>query len=121
MRQMMPQSARSVWILALLLLPAVAVAETFTLTLDNGNTFLSRYQPKVSPDESKVLLTQGNIFHGELSLEQLLFLRPAAGWAKYRTPIRKLWLCSSGAHPGGGLMGAPGELAARTLLRSGEV
>ncbi len=66
-------------------------------------------------------LTEGNIFHGELSLEQLLFLRPAAGWARYRTPIDKLWLCASGAHPGGGLMGAPGEIAAKELLRSGEV
>ena len=66
-------------------------------------------------------LTEGNIFHGELSLEQLLFLRPAAGWARYKTPVRNLWLASSGAHPGGGIMGAPGELAAKTLLSSGEV
>ncbi len=66
-------------------------------------------------------LTEGNIFHGELSLEQLLFLRPAAGWARYRTPIRNLWLGSSGAHPGGGIMGAPGELAAKALLGSGEL
>ncbi len=61
-------------------------------------------------------LTEGNIFQGELSLEQLLFLRPAAGWARYRTPIRNLWMCGSGAHPGGGVMGSPGELAAKTLL-----
>jgi phytoene dehydrogenase-like protein len=53
-----------------------------------------------------------------LSLEQLLFLRPAAGWARYRTPIRDLWLCGSGAHPGGGIMGSPGELAAKTALES---
>jgi len=66
-------------------------------------------------------LTEGNIFHGELSLEQLAFLRPAAGWARYRTPLRNLWLASSGAHPGGGVMGSPGELAAKTLLRSGEL
>lgn len=66
-------------------------------------------------------LTEGNIFHGELSMEQLLFLRPAAGWARYRTPVRGLWLAASGAHPGGGIMGAPGELAAKTLLDSGEV
>jgi len=64
-------------------------------------------------------LTEGNIFHGELSLEQLLFLRPAAGWARYRTPLPGLWLAASGAHPGGGLMGSPGELAAKTLLREG--
>jgi phytoene dehydrogenase-like protein len=71
--------------------------------------------------EQEFGLTEGNIFHGELSLEQLLFLRPAAGWARYRTPIRRLWLGASGAHPGGGVMGAPGELAAKTLLRSREL
>ena len=69
--------------------------------------------------EQEFGLTEGNIFHGELSLEQLLFLRPAAGWARYRTPLRGLWLASSGAHPGGGVMGAPGELAAKMLLREG--
>jgi len=61
-------------------------------------------------------LTEGNIFHGELSLEQLAFLRPAAGWARYRTPIRRLWLCGSGAHPGGGIMAAPGQLCAGAML-----
>jgi len=69
--------------------------------------------------EQEFGLTEGNIFHGELSLEQLLFLRPAAGWARYRTPLPGLWLASSGAHPGGGVMGAPGELAAKMLLREG--
>ena len=62
-------------------------------------------------------LTEGNIFHGELSLEQLLFQRPAWGLANYQTPIRNLWLCGSGTHPGGGIMGASGELAAKTWLR----
>ncbi|MCP3978932.1 MAG: NAD(P)/FAD-dependent oxidoreductase [bacterium] len=71
--------------------------------------------------EQEFGLTEGNIFHGELSLEQLLFLRPAAGWSRYRTPVRGLWLGASGAHPGGGIMGAPGELAAKTLLGSGEL
>jgi len=61
-------------------------------------------------------LTEGNIFQGELSREQLAFLRPAPGWARYRTPIRDLWICGSAAHPGGGIMGAPGELAAKTFL-----
>jgi phytoene dehydrogenase-like protein len=61
-------------------------------------------------------LTEGNIFHGELSLEQLFFLRPAPGWARYKTPIRRLWMCGSGAHPGGGVMGAPGYLAAQRML-----
>jgi phytoene dehydrogenase-like protein len=65
-------------------------------------------------------LSEGNIFHGELSLEQLAFLRPAAGWSRYRTPVRDLWICASGAHPGGGIMGAPGELAAKAILGTGE-
>ena len=68
--------------------------------------------------EQEFGLTEGNIFHGELSQEQLLFLRPAAGWARYRTPIDGLWVCGSGTHPGGGIMGAPGELAAKTMLAS---
>jgi phytoene dehydrogenase-like protein len=61
-------------------------------------------------------LTEGNIFHGELSLEQLAFLRPLAGWSRYKTPVDKLWMCGSGTHPGGGIMGAPGALCARTML-----
>ncbi len=68
--------------------------------------------------EEQIGLTEGNIFQGELSLEQLMFLRPAAGWARYKTPIRNLWMCGSGTHPGGGVMGAPGELAAKTCLGS---
>jgi phytoene dehydrogenase-like protein len=66
-------------------------------------------------------LTEGNIFQGELSLEQLLFQRPAPGWSRYKTPIKSLWLCGSGAHPGGGIMGAPGQLAASAILQSREV
>jgi len=69
--------------------------------------------------EQEFGLTEGNIFHGELSLEQLLFLRPVAGWSRYRTPVRDLWMCSSGTHPGGGIMGAPGELAAKSMLKTG--
>ncbi len=61
-------------------------------------------------------LSEGNIFQGELSLEQLFFLRPAPGWARYRTPIRDLWLCGSAAHPGGGIMGAPGRNAAMAMM-----
>ncbi|MFN2385772.1 MAG: phytoene desaturase family protein [Thermoanaerobaculia bacterium] len=61
-------------------------------------------------------LTEGNIFHGELTLEQLFFLRPAPGWADYRTPIRNLYLCGSGSHPGGGIMGAPGKNGALAVL-----
>jgi phytoene dehydrogenase-like protein len=62
-------------------------------------------------------LSQGNIFQGELSLSQLFFLRPAAGWAKYRTPIKNYYQCGSGTHPGGGITGAPGRLAALEILK----
>ena len=67
--------------------------------------------------EDEFGLTGGNIFHGEMSLDQLFFLRPVPGWAQYRTPVHNLYLCGSGAHPGGGVMGAPGRNAAREILR----
>src|SRR5256884_5260117 len=62
-------------------------------------------------------LTEGNIFQGELTLEQLFFLRPAPGWAQYRTPVRNLYLCGSATHPGGGIMGASGRNAALKILQ----
>jgi phytoene dehydrogenase-like protein len=62
-------------------------------------------------------LSEGNIFQGELTLEQLFFLRPAPGWAQYRTPVRNLYMCGSATHPGGGIMGAPGRNAARMILK----
>ncbi|MGH9385021.1 MAG: phytoene desaturase family protein [Vicinamibacterales bacterium] len=62
-------------------------------------------------------LTEGNIFQGELTLEQLFFLRPVPGWAEYATPIDHLYLCGSATHPGGGIMGAPGRNAARRILK----
>ena len=62
-------------------------------------------------------LTEGNIFHGDLSLEQLFFMRPVAGWARYATPVAGLYLCGAGAHPGGGVTGAPGHNAARQVLK----
>jgi phytoene dehydrogenase-like protein len=62
-------------------------------------------------------LTEGNIFQGELTLEQLFFLRPAPGWAQYATPVRGLYMCGSATHPGGGIMGAPGRNAARKILK----
>ncbi|HET7182129.1 MAG TPA: NAD(P)/FAD-dependent oxidoreductase, partial [Candidatus Limnocylindrales bacterium] len=63
-------------------------------------------------------LTEGNIFQGELSLEQLFFSRPVPGWARFRTPLRGLWMCGSSTHPGGGIMGANGRIAALELLKS---
>src|SRR5438046_2317668 len=62
-------------------------------------------------------LSEGNIFQGELTLEQLFFLRPAPGWAQYRSPIKNLYMCGSATHPGGGIMGAPGRLAALEILK----
>src|SRR4030095_6941046 len=57
-------------------------------------------------------LSEGNIFQGELTLEQVVVLRPAPGYADYRTPLKRLYLCGSATHPGGGIMGAPGRNAA---------
>src|SRR5881397_1341382 len=61
-------------------------------------------------------LTEGNIFQGELTLEQLFFARPVPGWAQYSTPVRNLWMCGSATHPGGGIMGAPGRNCALRIL-----
>jgi len=71
--------------------------------------------------EQEFGLTEGNIFHGELTPDQLLFQRPVSGWARYKTPVKGLWLCGSGAHPGGGIMGGPGGLAAKEMLKRGVV
>jgi phytoene dehydrogenase-like protein len=62
-------------------------------------------------------LSEGNIFQGELSLEQLFFLRPVPGYARFRTPIKNLYMCGSATHPGGGIMGGPGRLAALEILK----
>ncbi len=67
--------------------------------------------------ENEVGLTEGNIFQGELTMDQLLFNRPIPGYAQYRSPVPGLYLCGSSTHPGGGVMGAPGANAARAVLR----
>ena len=67
--------------------------------------------------ERRFGITGGNIFHGEMSLDQMFVMRPVPGWARYRTPIRGLYLCGSGAHHGGGVMGAPGYNCAREMLK----
>ena len=67
--------------------------------------------------DKEVGLTEGNIFQGELTFDQLLFNRPVPGYAQYRSPIRDLWICGSSTHPGGGVMGAPGRNAASEILR----
>jgi len=66
--------------------------------------------------ENEVGLTEGNIFQGELTMDQLMFNRPIPGYAQYRSPVKGLYLCGSSTHPGGGVMGAPGANAARTIL-----
>jgi phytoene dehydrogenase-like protein len=67
--------------------------------------------------EREVGLTEGNIFHGELTMDQLLFNRPVPGFAQYRAPVPGLYMCGSSTHPGGGVMAAPGANAAREILR----
>jgi len=66
--------------------------------------------------ESTFGLSEGNIFHGELTLQQLFSLRPAVKWADYTTPITNYFQCGSGTHPGGGITGSPGEMAAKKIL-----
>ena len=67
--------------------------------------------------EAEVGLTEGNIFQGELTMDQLMFNRPIPGYAQYKSPIKNLYMCGSSTHPGGGVMGAPGANAAREILR----
>ena len=62
-------------------------------------------------------LTEGNIHHGQMSLDQLLIMRPVSGWSRYRTPVENLFLCGAGTHPGGGVTGAPGYNAAREAIK----
>ena len=69
--------------------------------------------------EEKLGLAGGNIFHGALGLDQLWAARPMLGYGDYRTPLKCLYLCGSGAHPGGGVTGLPGHNAAREILRNG--
>ncbi len=95
-----------------------AVVDTLSQYMPNLKDIILHRQVLTPVDiENMIGISQGNIFHGELSLSQLFFLRPAAGWAKYRTPIKGYWQCGSGTHPGGGIMGAPGQLAAFEMLK----
>jgi phytoene dehydrogenase-like protein len=65
-------------------------------------------------------LTEGHLYHGELTLDQILFMRPVAGWSRYRTPLPGVYLCGAGTHPGGGIAGAAGRNAARVILTDGK-
>ena len=96
-----------------------AVVDTFCEFAPNVKDMILHRQV-VSPwdMEQEFSLTEGNIFQGELTLDQLFFQRPAAGWAQYRTPIRNYYHCGSAAHPGGGITCGPGRLAALEILRN---
>ena len=67
--------------------------------------------------ESRLGIWGGHALHGEMAFDQLFNLRPVRGWADYRTPVRDLWLCGAGTHPGGGVTGANGRNCAREVIR----
>ncbi|KAK6288057.1 hypothetical protein POUND7_014236 [Theobroma cacao] len=93
----------------------------FTLIDEYAPEFSSSiigYDMLTPPDlEREIGLTGGNIFHGAMGLDSLFLMRPVKGWSNYRTPLPGLYLCGSGAHPGGGVMGAPGRNAAQLVLQ----
>jgi phytoene dehydrogenase-like protein len=96
-----------------------AVIETIEERAPNIRQLILHAQVLTPKDiEDRFGLSEGNIFQGELSLEQLFFNRPVPGWARYRTPLANLWLCGAATHPGGGIMGASGRLAALQVVRS---
>src|SRR6185436_13739302 len=97
-----------------------AVIDTLAEYAPNLKSALLHRQVNTPADIERTLgLSEGNIFQGELSLQQMFFLRPAAPWSRYATPIRDLFQCGSGTHPGGGVMGASGRNAARVMLEQG--
>jgi len=97
-----------------------AVIDTLAEYIPNIKDIILHRQVVTPEDiEGMTGLSQGNIFQGELTLSQLFFMRPAAGYAQYRTPIKNYYQCGSGTHPGGGITGAPGRLAAGEILRDG--
>jgi phytoene dehydrogenase-like protein len=94
-----------------------AVIDTLAEHAPNVRSAILHRQVVTPADIERIVgLSEGNIFQGELSLQQMFFLRPAPAWASYRTPIQGLWQCGSGTHPGGGVMGASGRNAAFALL-----
>jgi len=97
-----------------------AVIDTLSEYAPNLKAAILHRQVITPADIERVTgLSEGNIFQGELALRQLFFLRPAPAWAKYRTPVRGLYQCGSGTHPGGGIMGGSGRLAALAILKDG--
>jgi phytoene dehydrogenase-like protein len=95
-----------------------AVIDTISEYAPNLKSLILHRQVLTPLDlERELGLTEGNIFQGELTLEQLFFLRPVPGWAQYATPIQRLYMCGSATHPGGGIMSAPGRNAALRVLK----
>ncbi|MBI4205973.1 MAG: NAD(P)/FAD-dependent oxidoreductase [Betaproteobacteria bacterium] len=95
-----------------------AVIDTLAAYAPNLKSAILHRQVITPADIERIVgLSEGNIFQGELTLQQMFFLRPVPAWAQYKTPIRGLYQCGSGTHPGGGVMGASGRLAARTILK----
>ena len=95
-----------------------AVVETLAEHIpDLEGTILHRHVLTPADLADRFALPEGNIHHGEMTLDQVFFGRPVAGWARYRTPIDGLYLCGAGTHPGGGLNGRPGAAAAARVLR----
>ena len=83
----------------------------------NFKDLINHYEVRTPLElDNEVGLTEGNIFQGELTMDQLMFNRPVPGYAQYRTPLKNMYMCSSSTHPGGGVMGAPGANAAREVL-----
>jgi phytoene dehydrogenase-like protein len=94
-----------------------SVVETLAQFAPNLKGAILHRQVVTPADIERIVgLTEGNIFQGELSLQQMFFLRPVPAWAKYRTPLAGLYQCGAGTHPGGGVMGASGRNAARAIL-----
>ena len=94
-----------------------AVVATLARYAPNLPSLILHRQVLTPSDMERITgLSEGNIFQGELALQQLFFLRPVPQWAKYRTPIEGYWQCGAGTHPGGGIMGASGRLAAQAIL-----
>ena len=95
-----------------------AVVKTLARYAPNIESLILHRQVLTPHDIERITgLSEGNIFQGELALQQLFFLRPVPRWARYRTPIQGYWQCGAGTHPGGGIMGASGRLAALEILK----
>lgn len=103
----------------------VAHADRHSALKDRVLALLGKHVPEIRSVTGPMLtlpddyidLTGGHLYHGELTLDQILFMRPVPGWSRYRTPIAGLYLCGPGTHPGGGIAGAAGRNAARVILK----